>query len=87
MDAGLIAQYAAVLKPEVRNLASDKDLQIKDLLLRRRQLMVMRTMKLNRQQQLSGALYSSYKRIIKSLEKEVAASPWLHRSQGHLSLL
>lgn len=73
LDAGLIAQYAAVLKPEVRTLASAKTLEIKDLLLRRRQLMEMRTMELNRQQQLGGALGASCKRIIKALEKEVAA--------------
>jgi len=72
LDAGLIAQYAAVIKPEVRTLASAKTLQIKDLLLRRRQLMEMRTMELNRQQQLGGTLGASCKRIIKALEKEVA---------------
>ncbi|MGH8491913.1 MAG: IS110 family transposase [Moraxellaceae bacterium] len=71
LDAGLIAQYAAVLKPEVRALASAKTLQIKDLLSRRRQLMEMRTMEMNRAQQFDGKVSASCKRLIKSLEKEV----------------
>lgn len=71
LDAGLIAEFAAVIQPEVRVLASAKTLQIKDLLLRRRQLMEMRTMELNRQQQFAGAQASSCKRVIVLLEKEV----------------
>lgn len=74
LDAGLIAQYAAVIKPEVRPFATAKTLEIKDLLLRRRQLMEMRTMEMNRQQQLGGTLGASCKRVIKLLEKEVAAA-------------
>lgn len=74
LDAGLIAQYAAVIKPEVRPFATAKTLEIKDLLLRRRQLMEMRTMEMNRQQQLGGSLGASCKRVIKLLEKEVAAA-------------
>lgn len=72
LDAGLIAEFAAVIQPEVRALASAKTLQIKDYLLRRRQLMEMRTMELNRQQQFAGAQTSSCKRVITLLEKEVA---------------
>lgn len=73
LDAGLIAQFAAVIRPEVRPFATAKTLEIKDLLLRRRQLMEMRTMELNRQQQLGGRLGASCQRVIKLLEKEVAA--------------
>lgn len=73
LDAGLIAQFAAVIKPDVRAFATAKTLEIKDLLLRRRQLMEMRTMELNRQQQLGGSLGASCKRVIKLLEKEVSA--------------
>jgi transposase len=73
LDAGLIAEYAAVLKPEVRPLASEKTLRIKDLLSRRRQLMEMRTMELNREQQFDGKIAASCRRLIKALEKEVAA--------------
>lgn len=73
LDAGLIAQYAAVIQPEVRPFATANTLEIKDLLLRRRQLMEMRTMEMNRQQQLGGHLGASCKRLIKTLEKEVAA--------------
>lgn len=73
LDAGLIAQFAAVIQPEVRPFATAKTLEIKDLLLRRRQVMEMRTMELNRQQQLGGRLGASCQRVIKLLEKEVVA--------------
>lgn len=73
LDAGLIAEYAAVLKPEVRPLANEQTLKIKDLLSRRRQLMEMRTMELNREQQFDGKIAASCRRLIKALEKEVAA--------------
>ncbi len=73
IDAGLIAQYAAVIKPEVRELASVKTLEIKDLLSRRRQLIIMRPMELNRLKLFEGALAVSCRRMIKSLEKEVAS--------------
>lgn len=73
LDAGLIARFAAVIQPEVRPFATAKTLEIKDLLLRRRQVMEMRTMELNRQQQLGGRLGASCQRVIKLLEKEVAA--------------
>ena len=73
IDAGLIAQYAAVIKPEVRELASVKTLEIKDLLSRRRQLVNMRTMELNRLKLFDGVLAASCRRMIKGLEKEIAA--------------
>lgn len=72
LDAGLIAGFAAVIKPEARPFSSAKTLQIKDLLLRRRQLMEMRTMELNRQKQFAAGPASSCKRVITMLEKEVS---------------
>lgn len=72
LDAGLIAEFAAIIKPDVRMATNAKTLQIKDLLLRRRQLMGMRTMELNRQQQYAASQASSCKRVIVLLEKEVA---------------
>lgn len=69
----MIAQFAAVIQPEIRPFATAKTLEIKGLLLRRRQLMEMRTMELNRLQQLGGSLGASCKRIIKLLEKAVVA--------------
>src|SRR5690606_15642722 len=62
LDAGLIAEFAAIIKPDVRMATNAKTLQIKDLLLRRRQLMGMRTMELNRQQQYAASQASSCKR-------------------------
>lgn len=72
LDAALIAQFAAVIKPDVRQATNVKTLKIKDLLLRRRQLMGMRTMELNRQKQFEASQSSSCKRVIGLLEKEVA---------------
>lgn len=72
IDAGLIAEYAAVIKPEVREITTGKTLQIRDLLSRRRQLLMMRTMEMNRQKIMGSELSTSCKRVIALLEKEVA---------------
>jgi transposase len=71
LDAGLIAQYAAVIKPTLRAQASAKSLQIRDLLMRRRQLVRMRTMELNREKLMPASLAGSTARLIKVLNKEV----------------
>lgn len=73
LDAGVIAQYGAVIQPEVRAGMTAKTLQIREILARRRQLMEMRTMELNRSQQLGSALVGSCQRVIKLLDKEVAS--------------
>lgn len=73
LDAGVIAQYGAVIQPEIRAGMTAKTLQIREILARRRQLMEMRTMELNRSQQLGSSLVGSCQRVIKLLDKEVAA--------------
>lgn len=71
IDARLIAQFAATVKPVARP-ASDANAQaIKDLVVRRRQLTSLRTMEKNRRQVMPQELKSSIDRIIKLLNQEL----------------
>jgi transposase len=72
LDARLIAQFGAVMQPEVRSLPSQNVRQVKDLLARKRQLNEARTQELNRRQQATKTLQASHARIIKIYDKEIA---------------
>lgn len=71
LDAYLIAQFGAVIKPEPRPLATKKVRYIKDLLARKRQLNETRTQELNRQHKADKAVIASHTRLIKILDKEI----------------
>jgi len=71
IDAALIAEYAAVIKPRTTPEKSEKLLIIKDLLSRRRQLMEMRIKELNRIKIMGKAFEISCKRMIKMFDKEI----------------
>lgn len=71
IDAAIIAEFAAVIKPKPTPQKSKKLIAIKDLLARRRQLMEMRTQELNRLKIMGKSLEASCKRIIKVLDKEI----------------
>ncbi len=71
IDAAIIAEFGAVIKPVATPQKSKKLILIKDLLSRRRQVMEMRTQELNRIQIMGKALEASCKRIIKTLDKEI----------------
>lgn len=71
IDARLIAQFGAVIQPEVRPLAGKKIRHIRDLLARKRQLMEMRTQELNRLQRAPKPMEATHNRLIKVLDKEV----------------
>ncbi len=71
VDAMLIAEFAAIMQPKIRAPESKLQRFIKDLLVRRRQLMVMRTMELNRVKVMPKALKADYERHLKFLAKEV----------------
>jgi transposase len=71
IDAAIIAEFGAVIKPVATPRKSKKLILIKDLLSRRRQVMEMRTQELNRIQIMGKALEASCKRIIKTLDKEI----------------
>jgi len=71
IDARLIARFAATVKPVARP-ASDANAQaIKDLVVRRRQLVSLRTMEKNRRQVMPQELKSGIDRIIKTLDREL----------------
>lgn len=72
LDAALIAEFAARIQPTPSRSQGKNLRKIKDLLARRRQLMNMRTRELNRQSIMGdGVLASTYRRLIKQLDKEV----------------
>jgi transposase len=71
IDAKLIAQYAATVQPSVRPHQSDEVRQIKDLLVRRRQLMEMLTMEKNRHHIMPTFLKADIQRGITQLQKQV----------------
>lgn len=71
IDARVIAQFSAVIKPEIRKLSSKKVRHIRDLLARKRQLSEMRTQELNRHHKAENKLAASHKRALKFLEKEI----------------
>lgn len=71
IDARLIARFGADLKP-VAHAACDSDtLKIKDLMVRRRQLIEMRTMEKNRRQVMPEALTESIDQLIETLDGQL----------------
>lgn len=75
LDAKLIAQFAALVKPEPRPLPSNKVRYVKDLLARKRQLNETRTQELNRLHKAPNTLSASHTRLLKLVDKEIA---WLN---------
>ena len=71
IDARLIAQFAATLKPVARAPSDANAQAIKDLTVRRRQLVALRTMEKNRRQVMPQELKASIDRIIKTLDREL----------------
>lgn len=72
LDAAVIADYAVTMKPENSRVKSKNLIVIKDLLTRRRQVMNLRTIELNRKQVMGKPLEASCKRVLKVLDAEVA---------------
>jgi len=71
IDARLIAQFAVIMKPAIRPQSSKKIRYIKDLLLRKRQLIEARTQELNRSSKAQNGLIASHRRLLKLLDKEI----------------
>jgi transposase len=71
IDARLIAQFAATVKPIARPPSDVNAHAIRDLVVRRRQLTTLRTMEKNRRQVMPQELKSSIDRIIKMLSREL----------------
>ena len=87
IDAHLIALFAEKVHPECRPIPTDDEHALKELLIRRRQLVDMRTAELNRQQQTnSQQVYNSITQLIDfinhdldtiehEIDKRIKASP------------
>ena len=71
IDAAIIAEYAAVIKPRATPRKSKNLIAIKDLLARRRQVMQMRTQELNRKGIMGQGIEQSCKRLIKVFDTEI----------------
>jgi transposase len=94
VDAQTLAELARILKPRAKPLASEKQLRLKDLVARRRQLMHMRTQETNRsyqahQKDVQNDIKHSIRfldRRIEKIEKEIARlidsdSDWKNKSE------
>jgi len=71
LDARIIAEYAAVLKPDVRPHRTRRVMRIKDLLARRRQVMMMITMEKNRHHIMPRFLRADIQRHLDHLQRQV----------------
>lgn len=71
IDAALIAQYAAIVKPRIMPNKSKNLIALKDLLARRHQVMEMRTQELNRSKIMGKSIECSCRRIIKVFDAEI----------------
>jgi transposase len=71
IDAQIIAEYAAVIQPEVRLGSNHNTRVIRDLLARRRQLLTMSTMEKNRAHIMPKAFRADIQRHIRHLETQI----------------
>lgn len=71
IDARLIARFGADLKPEAPPPADADTLKIKDLMVRRRQLIEMRTMEKNRRQIMPAALQDSIDQLLHAIDSQL----------------
>ena len=71
IDAGIIAQFAAVIQPRVTPQKSKNLIAIKNLITRRRQLVNLRTQEMNRIKIIGKDLEVSCRRIIRYLDAEI----------------
>lgn len=71
LDARLIAEYAAVVQPAYRRPVDENTRYIKDLLVRRRQLIEMSTMEKNRRQIMPEVLQPGIERLLGELTEQV----------------
>lgn len=73
IDARLIAQFAAAVKPVAHAPTDPQARKIKDLMVRRRQLTDIRTMEKNRQQVMPAELHESIDTIIEIVNQQLRA--------------
>jgi len=71
IDAAIIAEYAAVVQPRVTPQKSKNLIAIKNLVVRRRQLINLRTQEMNRLKVMGKTFEVSCRRMIRALDSEV----------------
>jgi len=72
IDANVLAQFARDLRPAPSEAPSERQLELEELLARRRQVIAMRTSEKNRRQQVRGqAVVKSVKTLLRTLDHEV----------------
>lgn len=81
LDAKMIAHYGEAIKPRLTEIKADNIQRISDLLVRRSQLVDMRTMEKNRFSILSTEIKRSNTRLIKQLQKEI---DWVEKNLDKL---
>ena len=72
IDAAIIAEYAAVVQPRTTPQKSKNLIAIKNLVVRRRQLINLRTQEMNRLSIMGKTLAVSCRRMIRALDAEIA---------------
>ncbi|WP_091827943.1 IS110 family transposase [Marinobacterium iners] len=72
IDASVIARFAATIQPDIKPIPDKQSRLIKDLLIRRSQLLEMQTMEKNRLQILPKALHRSIKTLLRSLQTQIS---------------
>jgi len=72
IDASVIAHFAATIQPDIKPIPDKQSRLIKDLLIRRSQLLEMQTMEKNRLQILPKALHRSIKTLLRSLQTQIS---------------
>lgn len=78
LDSQVIAQYAATIKPPVRDLPDKTTRKLKDLSIRRKQVIKMMTMEKNRLQVMPAFLRADIRRSIGALQRQ------LHKLDKHI---
>lgn len=72
IDARVLAEYAAVMKPDVRDVPAGNLRKIRDLCVRRRQLIDMRTMEKNRLDVMPKSFHHGIRKLIRQLDSHLA---------------
>jgi transposase len=73
IDADVLAQFARDLRPAPTEAPTERQLELEELLARRRQVIAMRAAEKNRRQQVRGrAVLNSVKTLLRTLDQEVA---------------
>jgi transposase len=73
IDARVLAEFARDLRPEPSPAPSERQLELEELLARRRQVIAMRTSEKNRRQQVRGrVVLHSVKTLLRTFDEEVA---------------